>query len=188
MPLVVERRPENGLERGVDRSFKSREDNELTNPALIDGIVDRISRQIGPEPWRAFKYRPIRIRRFSYRVLDSGNHGHYWPHLDDSRPSTAHRRFAISIDLDDAFSGGELTFPEFATIRYRLAAEAALVFSCSHAPWRAAGHRRTTLSISSVVYDEEALDVHRTDHPTQPDGVRIPDHPKAIGLGRCILL
>ncbi|MBE7213520.1 MAG: 2OG-Fe(II) oxygenase, partial [Gluconacetobacter diazotrophicus] len=41
------------------------------------------------------------------------------------------RRFAVSINLNDGFEGGELVFPEFGSRRHRPPAGGALVFSCS---------------------------------------------------------
>ena len=44
---------------------------------------------------------------------------------------TAHRRFAVSVNLNEDYEGGEISFPEYGPRRYRPAAGAALVFSCS---------------------------------------------------------
>ncbi|MGH9334082.1 MAG: 2OG-Fe(II) oxygenase, partial [Vicinamibacteria bacterium] len=50
---------------------------------------------------------------------------------DNLSPATAHRRFALSLNLNEAYEGGELSFPEYGPIRYRPAAGEALLFSCS---------------------------------------------------------
>jgi predicted 2-oxoglutarate/Fe(II)-dependent dioxygenase YbiX len=57
--------------------------------------------------------------------------GHFRPHRDDGGASVAHRRFAMSIPLNDAFDGGEMCFPEYSPLRYKGAPGTAIVFSSS---------------------------------------------------------
>ena len=46
--------------------------------------------------------------------------------------ATAHRRFAVSINLNaEEFEGGDLRFPEFGPRTYRPPTGGAVVFSCS---------------------------------------------------------
>ena len=52
-------------------------------------------------------------------------------HRDNTTKGTAHRRFAVSLNLNDDFEGGELVFPEFAGVRVSPPAGGAAVFSCS---------------------------------------------------------
>ncbi|MEE2619026.1 MAG: 2OG-Fe(II) oxygenase, partial [Candidatus Poribacteria bacterium] len=46
--------------------------------------------------------------------------------------STAHRRFAMSLNLNQGYKGGYLRFPEFGSNLYQPEVGEALVFSCSH--------------------------------------------------------
>ena len=39
--------------------------------------------------------------------------GHFRAHRDNTTKGTAHRRFAVSINLNDDFDGGEVSFPEY---------------------------------------------------------------------------
>jgi hypothetical protein len=44
---------------------------------------------------------------------------------------TEHCRFAVSVNLNEGYEGGEIGFPEYGPQLYRPGAGAALVFSCS---------------------------------------------------------
>ena len=52
-------------------------------------------------------------------------------HRDNGAPTTADRAFAVSLNLNDDFEGGELVFPEYAGVRVSPPAGGAAVFSCS---------------------------------------------------------
>src|SRR5512133_1294418 len=53
------------------------------------------------------------------------------PTAGSSAP-TAHRRFGLTLNLNDGYQGGQLRFPEYGPELYRPAAGAGLLFSCSH--------------------------------------------------------
>ena len=42
-----------------------------------------------------------------------------------------HRKFAVSVNLNDDFDGGEVSFPEYGPRSYKAPPGAAVVFSCS---------------------------------------------------------
>ena len=52
-------------------------------------------------------------------------------HRDNGAPTTADRAFAVSLNLNDDFEGGELIFPEYAGVKVSPPTGAAAVFSCS---------------------------------------------------------
>ena len=58
--------------------------------------------------------------------------GHFRPHRDNTTRGTAHRRFAVSLNLNaEDYDGGDLRFPEFGARTYRPPSGGACVFSCS---------------------------------------------------------
>ena len=58
--------------------------------------------------------------------------GWFRPHRDNTTKGTAHRKFAVTINLNaEDYEGGELRFPEFGDRRYRPPTGGAVVFSCS---------------------------------------------------------
>ena len=60
-------------------------------------------------------------------------------------------RFAVSLNLNDDFEGGELVFPEYAGVKVSPPAGAAAVFSCSVLHRGAAGDARPALRADDVL-------------------------------------
>lgn len=114
-----------------DESRKRRRDQAIEDPALQAAIRARVVRRIAPEMRKAFQFNPTRIERYIVACYDGASGGHFRAHRDNTTPATAHRRFAVTINLNDGFEGGELWFPEFGPRRYRPPAGGAVVFSCS---------------------------------------------------------
>lgn len=54
--------------------------------------------------------------------------GYFRPHRDNSTPDARQRRFALSLNLNAAYAGGELESPEFGPCLYRPPPGAATVF------------------------------------------------------------
>ena len=52
-------------------------------------------------------------------------------HRDNTTRGTAHRRFALSVNLNDDFEGGELMCPEYGPRSYKPPMGAGVIFSCS---------------------------------------------------------
>ncbi len=127
--FMVER---DGKTVGVyDYATKRRRDYEIEEEPLRVALRARVSRRIGPEMRKAFQFNPTRIERYIVACYDGSEGGHFRAHRDNTTPGTAHRRFAVTINLNDAFDGGELWFPEFGPRRYRPPVGGAVVFSCS---------------------------------------------------------
>jgi len=142
-----------------DDSRKRRRDQPIEDEALQEAIRARIGRRIAPEMRKAFQFNASRIERYIVACYDSASGGHFRAHRDNTTPATAHRRFAVTINLNDAFEGGELWFPEFGARRYRPPAGGAVVFSCSllhEARPVTAGRRYALLPF---LYDEAAARV-----------------------------
>lgn len=72
------------------------------------------------------------MERYIVACYDSAAGGHFRAHRDNTTKGTAHRRFAVSINLNaEDFEGGDLCFPEFGDRLYRPPTGGAVVFSCS---------------------------------------------------------
>lgn len=123
----------NGRTVGVhDPSFKVRRDHVITDERLQAGIRARISRRLVPEIAKAFQFQVTRIERYLVACYRAEDGGHFAAHRDNTTKGTAHRRFAVTINLNaEEFEGGDLTFPEFGRTRYRAPTGGAVVFSCS---------------------------------------------------------
>jgi predicted 2-oxoglutarate/Fe(II)-dependent dioxygenase YbiX len=139
-----------------DNSWKRRRDFHLTDPRLIANLRARIGRRICPEIKKAFQMRPTRIERDLVACYDAATGGHFGPHRDDTGRSVAHRRFAVSINLNADFEGGEISFPEYSPRTFKAAPGTAVVFSASilHEVSRLTRGRRYVFL--TFLFDEEA--------------------------------
>ncbi|WP_428377490.1 redoxin domain-containing protein [Lichenicoccus sp.] len=121
-----------GRSRAVsDPGFKRRRDCTLHDRVLVQQVQARIIRRAVPEIRKAFQFEASRLDRLILACYDAADRGCFGPHRDNTVQATAHRRFAISINLNDDFEGGEIGFPEFGPRTYRPATGGALIFSCS---------------------------------------------------------
>ena len=91
-----------------------------------------VGRRVLPEVQKAFAFRATRFEGFKIACYDAATGGFFRPHRDNLTPSTAHRVFALTLNLNDGYEGGQLRFPEYGNQLYRPDAGAALVFSCAH--------------------------------------------------------
>jgi len=97
--------------------------------SFIDG---RLGGRLFPEVRKAFQYPVTRRERMRIGCYTGTRGGEAHGHRDDSEVIAAHRRFAMSLNLNtEEFEGGELRFPEYGEQLYRPATGAAIVFSCS---------------------------------------------------------
>jgi predicted 2-oxoglutarate/Fe(II)-dependent dioxygenase YbiX len=116
----------------LDHRHKRRADCEIRDEKLKEATRARIVRRVVPEILRAFQFEATRMDRYIVACYDAESGGHFRAHRDNTTKATAHRRFAVSINLDSAaYEGGDLSFPEFGPRRYRPPTGGAVVFSCS---------------------------------------------------------
>ena len=114
-----------------DYDHKRRRDWSIVDPTLLEATRVRVKRRIAPEIQRAYQFNTTRIERYLVACYESENAGHFAAHRDNTTKGTAHRRFAVSINLNSDYEGGELVFPEFGPARFRPPSGGACVFSCS---------------------------------------------------------
>jgi predicted 2-oxoglutarate/Fe(II)-dependent dioxygenase YbiX len=112
--------------------MKRRRDVMLTDGALRQAVIGRISNVLAPEISKVFQFQATRIERYLVACYDAVEGGYFRPHRDNETFATAHRRFAVSINLNaEEFEGGDLRFPEFGRRTYRPPTGGAVVFCCS---------------------------------------------------------
>ncbi len=117
-------------ESQVDHGVKKRLDH-YPGPEMSQLLGRRVQDRIGPELWRAFRYRTPYLERFIVGCYEAGRGDYFRPHRDDSTPGTKHRAFALTINLNDDYDGGGLRFPEYGGALYVTPPGGAIVFSCS---------------------------------------------------------
>jgi len=112
-----------------DAAYKRRSDHTVPVSPLLDEISSRVGRRVMPEVRKAFAYRATRFEGFKICCYDAAEGGFFKLHRDNLSPSTAHRKFALTLNLNDDFDGGNLRFPEYGAYEYRPPRGSALVFS-----------------------------------------------------------
>jgi predicted 2-oxoglutarate/Fe(II)-dependent dioxygenase YbiX/peroxiredoxin len=125
-------REENGKTvLAYDYGHKRRRDHALIDQPLMEATRNRITRRILPEIQKVHQFNATRMERYLVACYREQDQAHFEPHRDNTTKGTAHRRFAVSINLNDDFEGGEIRFPEYGPQSFKPPAGAAVVFSCS---------------------------------------------------------
>jgi len=116
----------------LDASYKRRRDHTVADPDLMRELSSAVGRRVMPEIRKAFAFRATRFEGFKIACYDAATGGFFRAHRDNLSPSTAHRVFALTINLNEEYEGGQLRFPEYGNQLYRPGSGGALVFSCAH--------------------------------------------------------
>ena len=141
----------------ISTALKRRTDHIVADPQRSREIATMVGRRVMPELGRAFAYKATRFEGFKIVCYEADDRGFFSAHRDNLSPSTAHRRFALTLNLSEDYEGGQLRFPEFGPELYRPPAGAALLFSCSllHEVLDVTAGRRFVL-LSFLFSDESA--------------------------------
>jgi predicted 2-oxoglutarate/Fe(II)-dependent dioxygenase YbiX/peroxiredoxin len=140
----------------VDHSHKRRADCEITDEALVGALKNGLFHALRPLVKRAFQFEATRIERWIVACYDSGSGGYFRPHRDNTTKGTAHRRFAVTVNLNaEDYEGGDLCFPEFGPQTYRAPTGGAVVFSCSLLHEARPVTRGTRYAFLPFLYDDE---------------------------------
>lgn len=143
-----------------DYSHKRRSDRLISDDALRTALKKRIVRRLVPQIKRAFQFEATRIERYVIGAYDAETGGYFRPHRDNTTKGTAHRRFAVSINLNpEEYEGGDLRFPEFGQRTYRPPTGGAVVFSCSLLHEATPVTVGTRYCILPFLYDEAAAQI-----------------------------
>lgn len=115
----------------VDPSIKQRREVIPRDAQLEARMHERLMRRALPEIARVFNFEVRRRDPFKLLAYPEGA-GYFRAHRDNETPDVAHRRFALSVNLNQGdYTGGEFRYPEFGLHRFSPRTGAALVFSCS---------------------------------------------------------
>ena len=115
-----------------DYGRRDRIDHMLMTQGSRQSVARKLQRRLLPEIKKAFQYEATTFEGLRIACYEGERQGRAQGHRDNSRPEVAHRRFAMSLNLNsEEFSGGELRFPEYGSQLYKPQTGAAIVFSCS---------------------------------------------------------
>ena len=114
-----------------DSGFKRRSDVEIIEPTLKDAVRERLRTRLLPLVERAYSWQVTRVERYLIACYDARETAFFRPHRDNTTPGTAHRKLAVTINLNAGeYEGGQLGFPEFGDSLFRPPTGGALVFGC----------------------------------------------------------
>ncbi len=115
-----------------DPRHKKRRDFVVEDEATQQQIRARLTRRLVPGLANAFQFAATRVERYLVACYEEADRGFFGRHRDNTTKGTAHRRFAVTINLNaEDHDGGELVFPEFGPKTYKPPTGGAVVFSCS---------------------------------------------------------
>jgi len=154
-----------------DHSFKRRKDYLIKDAELIRQTQSKVLRRICPEILKVYCFKATRMERYIVSCYSADDGGHFRAHRDNTTKGTAHRRFAVSINLNSEFEGGEVSFPEYGPRSFKPPPGGALIFPCSllHAVSRVTSGRR--YAFLPFLYDEEAAKLREANNRFLGDGV-----------------
>ncbi|MBS0123284.1 2OG-Fe(II) oxygenase [Thetidibacter halocola] len=115
----------------ADPGFKRRKDYDIEDRELIAALQARFLRRVVPEIAKVHQFKVTRMERYIVSCYAAEDGGHFSAHRDNTTKGTAHRRFAVSVNLNDDFHGGEVSFPGYGPRSFKAPAGGAVVFSCS---------------------------------------------------------
>jgi predicted 2-oxoglutarate/Fe(II)-dependent dioxygenase YbiX len=142
-----------------DPRHKIRSDHLVNDTTLRQRVQVHVARKVAPAIQRAFQFNATHMERYLVGCYDSTEGGHFRPHRDNSTRGTAHRRFALSINLNADFDGGELVFPEFGPKAFKAPVGAGVVFGCSLLHCVTPVVRGRRYAFLPFLYDETAATV-----------------------------
>jgi predicted 2-oxoglutarate/Fe(II)-dependent dioxygenase YbiX/peroxiredoxin len=140
----------------MDARHKRRKDHMIEDRETIGEVQARFMRRVVPEIRKVHQFHVTRMERYLVACYAAEDGGHFAPHRDNTTQGTAHRRFAVSVNLNDDFDGGEVRFPEYGQRGFKAPTGGAVVFSCSllHTVGRVTRGRR--YAFLPFLYDEAA--------------------------------
>jgi peroxiredoxin len=156
--------------RVSDHSHKRRKDYSIADQSLIKETQSRFMRRVVPMVQRAYQFKTTRMERYIVACYAAEDQAHFRAHRDNTTKGTVHRRFAVSVNLNDAFDGGEVSFPEFGPRKFKPPVGGAVVFSCSllHAVSKVTRGRR--FAFLPFLYDDEAAKLREANIKFLEDG------------------
>lgn len=157
----------------IDHSFKRRADYYINDERTLFAAKSRIERRLLPLIEKAFQYSITRMERYLVCCYDAEGGGYFMPHRDNTTKGTAHRKFAVTINLNaDEYEGGDLRFPEFGPRSYRAPTGGAVVFSCSLLHEAMPVKKGLRYAFLPFLYDEAGSKVRAENNKFLGDGIQ----------------
>ena len=147
----------------VDTRLKRRKDVIIESEDLVEAVRSRLETRLFPMLKRALGWQAKYIERYLICRYAAEDQGFFFPPRDDVTAGTAHRKFAVSLNLNtEDYEGGDLRFPEFGRRTYRPPTGGAAVFCGSLLHEATPVTRGERFAVVPFLYDEEGAKVRRT--------------------------
>ena len=117
-----------GKNRQVRTKIKRRKDVDIRDKVFLERLDDLLSKAVLPEMRKISSIEITHREIYKIGCYSAEDAGHYGQHRDTSVLSLAHRRYSMSLCLNDDFEGGGLNFPEYGPEVYRVKAGTAIIF------------------------------------------------------------
>ncbi len=114
-----------------DHHRQDRVDHIIKDPNISSFLDSRIWERVVPMIKKSFSFEVTRREDLHIARYEGERSGNLMGHRDNVSASTAYRRFALSVNLNDNYEGGQVVFREFSQLGYKSPPGTALVFSSS---------------------------------------------------------
>lgn len=116
----------------INKTMKRRDDFIVRDAEMEATIASRLMPRVVPEVSKIYHFEGFRIEAFRVGRYGAEDAGFFNIHRDDSNPSTQHRKYAMTLNLNvEDYEGGDLMFPEYGPDLFRPPTGGAVIFSCS---------------------------------------------------------
>lgn len=116
----------------VDHRIKIRRDHFIRDENVKASINRLFQKRVYPEIEKCLNYIVDEYEHFKIACYDAKTGGYFRPHRDNTSGGTAHRKWALSLNLNsEEYEGGYLRFPEYGPQFYKPDTGSAVIFSCS---------------------------------------------------------
>lgn len=159
--------------RNFNPKFKRRQDVYIQDQSITAQLRSAIATRIVPAIHKVFQFEATLIERYIVAAYDADDGGFFRPHRDNTTAGTAHRRFAVTINLNAGdYDGGDLCFPEYGDRLYRAPTGGAVVFSCALLHEARPVTRGTRYATLPFLYDDAAALVRKANAGSIEQGQR----------------
>ena len=146
----------------INPQLKRRQDVTVEDAALLAAMQSKLEQRLLPMVKRAFGWQATEIERYLITRYSEHDRGFFSPHRDDVTAGTAHRKFAVTLNLNAGdYQGGELRFPEFGRRTYKPPTGGATVFSCALLHEATPVTAGTRYAFVPFLYDEAGAKLRR---------------------------
>lgn len=126
----VEGTVNDGFKNVADDTVKRNREHLVRDPEMQRTIAQQIGPRVMSEIQKVFNFRsPLRFEMLTVLGYGEDRKDFFAPHRDSLR-AEQRRRFAVSLNLNEGYVGGELIFPEYGPHLYAPPKGAGAVFGC----------------------------------------------------------